>query len=178
MIGVTATAARLCPSNDRDSTADENRSTFIFSNIVPQAPTLNRQSWRLLEEYCWSLVSQGNELYIIAGPSGKGGTGDNSTATSLAGGKLTVLAALWKVIVVLTIGSNDLSRINNQTRVIAVRMPNTNGAGDTKWNTFRTSIDAIEAETGLDLLSNLPVSVQQTGMFNEVCHFFRPSSMV
>ncbi len=32
----------LCPSDDRNSPADENRSTFILTNIVPQAPTHNR----------------------------------------------------------------------------------------------------------------------------------------
>lgn len=90
----------LCPSDDRDSTAEENRTTFILTNIVPQAPTHNRQAWRLLEEYCRTLVSQGNELYIIAGTSGKGGEGDNGKASSIAGGKLTVPNALWKVIVV------------------------------------------------------------------------------
>ncbi|GAB3991905.1 DNA/RNA non-specific endonuclease [Spirosoma daeguense] len=152
----------LCPSDDRDSTAEENRTTFILSNIVPQAPTFNRQSWRLLEEYCRSLVVEDNELYVLSGPSGKGGTGDNGSATSLAGGKLTVPAALWKVIVVLPVGSNDLSRITAQTRVIAVWMPNTNASGDAKWSNFRTSIDEIEAKTGLDLLSNVPSSIQQS----------------
>jgi endonuclease G len=68
---------------------------------VPQAPTHNRQAWRLLEEYARKLVEQGNELYIIAGTAGKGGEGDNGKITSLASGKLTVPAALWKVIVVL-----------------------------------------------------------------------------
>lgn len=42
----------LACNNDRDSTAEENRTTFILINIVLQAPTHNRQSWRLLEEYC------------------------------------------------------------------------------------------------------------------------------
>jgi DNA/RNA endonuclease G (NUC1) len=34
----------LCPSDDRDSTAEENKTTFLLTNIVPQAPQLNRQS--------------------------------------------------------------------------------------------------------------------------------------
>ena len=63
----------LCPSDDRDSTADENKTTFILSNIVPQAPTLNRQSWKNLEDYARGLLAQGNELYIIAGTYSKGG---------------------------------------------------------------------------------------------------------
>lgn len=90
----------LCPSDDRDSTAAENQTTFILTNIVPQAPTHNRQSWRLLEEYARQLVAKGNELYIIAGTAGRGGEGDSGTANSIAAGKITVPAALWKVIVV------------------------------------------------------------------------------
>ena len=53
--------------------AEENKTTFILANIVPQAPQLNRQARRLLEEYCRDLVAQGNKLYIIAGTAGKSG---------------------------------------------------------------------------------------------------------
>lgn len=83
---------------------DENKTTFILSNIVPQAPQLNRQVWLRLEDYTRTLVAQRNELYIIAGTSGKGGEGDNDKATSLASGKLSVPVALWKVMVVLPVG--------------------------------------------------------------------------
>jgi endonuclease G len=91
----------LCPSDDRDSTAEENKSTFILTNIAPQAPKLNRDSWNLLEGYTRKLIADGNEAYIIAGTFGKGGTGDNGKLNTLADGKLTVPAALWKVIVIL-----------------------------------------------------------------------------
>lgn len=150
----------LCPSDDRDSTAEENRTTFILSNIVPQAPTFNRQSWRLLEEYCRSLVTKGNELYIIAGTAGKGGEGDNGKTSSIANGKLSVPAALWKVIVVLPVGS-DVSRINAQTRIIAVWMNNTNTVGEQPWGSYRVSVDDVERHTGYDLLSNVPTEVQR-----------------
>lgn len=151
----------LCPSDDRDSTAEENRLTFTLSNIVPQAPRHNQQSWRLLEDYTRSLLTDGNECYVIAGAYGKGGTGNNGLTEALADGKLTVPAVLWKVIVVQPVGSNDVQRINAQTRVIAVLMPNTNAVGDSKWADFRTSIDEIERRTGYDLLSNVPDVVQQ-----------------
>ncbi|WP_262507410.1 DNA/RNA non-specific endonuclease [Spirosoma radiotolerans] len=110
----------LCPSDDRNSTSDENKTTFILTNIVPQASQLNRQSWLRLEDYCRTLVAQGNELYIIAGTYGKGGEEDNGRANSMPSGKLTVPTALWKVIVVLPVGSDDINRITAQTRVIAV----------------------------------------------------------
>ena len=151
----------MCPSDDRDSTDAENRTTFLLTNIVPQAPQFNRQSWRLLEEYTRTLVSMGNECYVIAGVSGRGGSGDNGPAQTLANGKLTVPAALWKVVVVLPTGNNDVDRVAAQTRVIAVWMPNINEVGDKKWSAYRVSVDEIERQTGYDLLSNVPVSVQQ-----------------
>jgi endonuclease G len=40
-----------------------------------------------------------------------------------------------------------------QALVIAVNTPNINTTG--AWGTYRTSVDAIEAATGYDLLSNL-----------------------
>ncbi|CCH02003.1 DNA/RNA non-specific endonuclease [Fibrella aestuarina BUZ 2] len=151
----------LCPSDDRDSTAEENRTTFVLSNIVPQAPRHNQQAWRLLEDYTRSLLDGGNECYIIAGATGMGGTGNNGTVQMLADGKLTVPAALWKVIVVLPVGSDDIRRIDAQTRVIAVWMPNTNAVGDGKWSSYRVSVDEIERRTGYDLLANLPEAVQR-----------------
>jgi endonuclease G len=42
--------------------------------------------------------------------------------------------------------------------VIAVNTPNINTTG--AWGTYRTSVDAIEAATGYDLLSNLSTSIQ------------------
>ncbi|WP_332368947.1 DNA/RNA non-specific endonuclease [Spirosoma telluris] len=151
----------LCPSDDRDSTAEENKTTFILTNIVPQAPQLNRQPWLRLEEYCRGLVAQGNELYIIAGTAGKGGEGDNGKASTIASGKLTVPATLWKVIVALPVGSADVNRISAQTRVIAVWMPNTNATGEGAWGSYRVSVDEVEKKTGYDFLSNVPTSVQQ-----------------
>ncbi|WP_232541287.1 DNA/RNA non-specific endonuclease [Spirosoma endbachense] len=151
----------LCPSDDRDSTTEENKTTFLLTNIVPQAQQLNRQSWLRLEDYCRSLLDQGNELYIIAGTQGKGGEGDNGPARSLANGKLTGLAALWKVIVVLPVGSDDLSRITTQTQIIAVFMPNTNVVSEQSWGNYRVSVDELEKQTGYDLLSNLPEGVQK-----------------
>ena len=152
----------LCPSDDRDATADENQTTFLLTNIVPQAPRFNRQSWRLLEEYTRSMLDQGNECYVIAGVYGRGGTGDNGAAQTLASSRLTVPGVLWKVIVVLPVGINDVQRISAQARVVAVWMPNTNTAGDEQWADYRVSVDEIEQRTGYDLLSDLPVGVQRT----------------
>jgi endonuclease G len=101
-------------------------------------------------------------VYIVCGSYGVGGTGDNGgVTTTIDAGRITVPNRTWKVIVVLPVGNNDVSRVSATTRVIAIDMPNTNAVLNTKWETYRTSVDAIEAATGYDLLSNLPVSVQE-----------------
>ncbi|MFN4082864.1 MAG: DNA/RNA non-specific endonuclease [Bacteroidia bacterium] len=153
----------LCPSEDRDGSSDDNRETFRMTNIIPQAPNLNQITWLALENYCRTLINQGNELYIYSGGYGMGGTGSlGGTTNTLASGSITVPSRNWKVIVVLPVGKNDVDRINASTRVIAVDMPNIQGVQSNTWGFYRTSVDAIEANTGLDLLNILPVNLQNT----------------
>lgn len=85
--------------------------------------------------------------------------GNNGLVETLADGKLTVPATLWKVIALLPVGANDAQRITAQTRVIAVLMANTNTVDDGMWLAYRTSVDKIERRRGYDLLSNVPEAV-------------------
>jgi endonuclease G len=148
-----------CPSADRTGSVADNSATFLMSNMMPQAPQNNQQTWANLEDYCRTLVRAGNELYIVCGSYGRGGTGSAGYQTTIANGRVTVPSNCWKVVVVLPAGNNDISRVTSSTRVIAVNTPNDNGL-NSAWGGYRTSVDAIEAAAGLDLLSALPVSVQ------------------
>ena len=152
----------LCPSGDRDGSSEDNAVTFLMTNISPQSPNLNRDTWEKLESYCRKLVTEGNELYIIAGAYGSGGQGSKGTAHTIANGSITVPARYWKVVVVLPIGDEDVTRIDHNTRIIAVDMPNTQTVNTYDWKHYRISIDAIEAVTGYDLLSNVPATLQKT----------------
>jgi len=153
----------MCPSDDRDLNSTDNSITFKMTNIMPQAPQLNQITWGNLEAYCRSLLAQGNELYVIAGAYGQGGTGSNGGSTStIASGNIKVPARYWKVIVVLPNGSNDVTRVGTTTRVIAVDMPNVQTVSSQPWGWYRTSVDAIEAATGYDLLSSVSGAVQST----------------
>lgn len=49
--------------------------------------------------------------------------------------------------------------LSASTRVIAVDMPNSQTIG-TVWCSYRTSVDAIEAATGLNILSNVSTTIQ------------------
>lgn len=147
-----------CPSADRTASVAANSETFLMTNMIPQAPVNNQQTWANLESYSRTLVSQGYELYIIMGCYGSGGTGSAGSATTINNGNITVPSNIWKVLVIIPQGTNDVSRVTAGTRVIAVNTPNINTTG--AWGTYRTSVDAIEAATGYDLLSNLPTSIQ------------------
>ncbi len=150
----------MCPSDDRDYSSTENKFTFRMTNIVPQAANNNQRGWAALETYCRTLAAAGNELYIISGPAGSGGTGLNGYRTSIGNG-VAVPSSTWKVVVVLPNGSSDVSRISGSTRVIAINMPNTQTVGTT-WGSYRVSVDAIESLTGYNFISNVSTSIQST----------------
>lgn len=97
------------------------------------------------------LNSGANELYILSG-----GVGSNG---SIAGGKINVPASCWKVVAMLPKGGDDLKRISNSTRVLAVLMPNTTTVSGSYIN-YYTTVDNIENLTGLDLLSNINDSME------------------
>ena len=151
----------LCPSDDRDASPDDNAATFLLSNIVPQAPRHNREVWKSLEDYERQLLSNGNDVYIIAGTYGTGGTGQNGFATTLAGGKLTVPATLWKILIVVPSSSDTTFQLTENTRVIAINIPNEQSAADKPWRAYLTSVDALETLTGYDFLSNVPTDIQR-----------------
>ena len=149
----------LCPSSDRDGSLEDNQETFFMTNMTPQAPSNNRGIWKMLEEYERTLTLQGNEVYIIAGTIGEGGTGTNGFAKTI-GKNITVPASLWKIIVVLPIGQNDVLRINENTRVIAVNIPNDNGVGGDSWKKYIVSVNELQQLTGYDFLSNVSPDTQ------------------
>jgi endonuclease G len=128
---------------------------------VPQAPRHNREVWKKLEEYERQLMNDGNDIYILAGTTGTGGTGQNGFSTSLANGKLTVPATLWKILVVIPAGSDDTFQVTENTRIIAVNIPNNQTAADKPWRAYTLSVDDLESLTGYDFLSNVPLDIQR-----------------
>ncbi|HEY1016637.1 MAG TPA: DNA/RNA non-specific endonuclease, partial [Herpetosiphonaceae bacterium] len=142
----------MTPSGERTATSADNAVTFHMTNIIPQAPDNNQGPWNALENYARGLATSGSELYIISGGAGSRGT--------IGGGKVRIPDRTWKVIVVLPNGDNDLSRVSTSTRVIAVNLPNTQGIRSNSWESYRVSVDSIEALTGYDFLSNVSPAIQ------------------
>jgi endonuclease G len=141
----------MCPSADRTVTVGANSATFLMTNMIPQLPANNQIVWANLESYCRTLVSQGDELYIISGGQG--------LQYFIANGHVAVPAQTWKVIIVLTNGTNDAGRVTTSTRTIAVVIPNS-GSVSSDWRVYRTSVDQVEAITGFDFFSSVSPSIQ------------------
>ncbi len=142
----------IVPSADRSRTIEDNSATFLMTNMMPQAPDNNRQTWEGLERYCRELVKTGKELYIIAGPFG--------TQNKSLKNKVTVPATTWKVVVVLDRPGAGVVGVTEKTRVIAVNIPNEQGI-EADWKTYRVSVDKLQKLTGYDFLSNIPPTVQK-----------------
>jgi len=149
-----------CPTGDRNNSEENNSATFLMTNMIPQAPNNNRITWDRLESYCRKLVSQGNELYIICGPEGTGGTGSNGFSLELKH-NVAVPLQLWKIIVVLPEGNDDIKRIDASTRVIAVLIPNSQECSEKEWGKYRVSVNQLQSLTGYDFLSNVPKDIQK-----------------
>lgn len=164
--GAGFTRGHMCPSEDRDLNDADNAATFKMTNILPQSSNNNSGTWGSVEDYTRTLLTT-NEVYIISGGYGIGGSHSSTSGTINTidpgnGRIITVPNRLWKVIVILPIGSNDVSRVSTSTRVIAIDTPNTYNSTNLSWGNYRTSVDAIETATGLNLLSNIPTSIQNT----------------
>ncbi|MDQ0109230.1 endonuclease G [Chitinophaga terrae (ex Kim and Jung 2007)] len=149
-----------CPSGDRTFNRAGNEATFLMSNMIPQAPNHNQHLWKNLEEYTRELVMKGNEVYIVMGSYGSGGTGANGSSKKIDRNRINVPSHIWKVILVLPDGGNDLKRISKHTRIIAVNTPNRNDV-NARWSAYLTSISNIEQATGYKIFDKIPDSVRQ-----------------
>jgi endonuclease G, mitochondrial len=155
----------LCPNADRDATQASGWSTFMMTNIIPQAPNANQKAWANFEVYCRDLVRRdGRHLYVIAGPNGRGGRGsDGLWKQTIANGRVAVPAECWKVVVVVpeAIVSDVSAMFTPRTRVITVIMPNDNETVGEDWARFRTTPAEVERRTGYRFFDRLPPDVAE-----------------
>ena len=161
----------VCPSADRTYSKEANKETFLMTNMVPQSPENNRVVWVALEKYQREIVDAGKEVYIFAGPAGTGGIGDrgyfdyillNGAGPDCSDLKINVPAYTWKILLVIPQGENDWERIDENTQVISVCIPNKKGINsDLSWKKYLCSVDDIERLTGYDFFELLDDSIEE-----------------
>jgi endonuclease G len=148
----------MCPAADRAVTKEDMDATFLMTNMVPQAPDLNRHTWEKLETYCRDQARErDSELYVVAGPAGQGGTGLEGYREYLKGarGRIVVPGKCWKVVLVLPTGVTDPRRVTAEdARVFAVIMPNSQGL-DHDWREYAVPVSEVEKLTGFTFFDRL-----------------------
>ena len=141
-------------SEERTRSVEDNKVTFLLTNILPQRHELNAGPWLRLEERCQELAQKERRaLHLVAG----GLYGDRP---DIIGKGVAVPEAFYKIVVVLDRGQGARD-VTPATRVIAVIMPNSASIQDEGWARYRVSVDEIERRAGFDFLTAVPPPVQK-----------------
>ena len=147
----------MARSFDRTAASLDNAVTFYFTNIVPQAADLNQGPWAVLENDLGNMVRFDNkQVFVIAGPAGNKGTVKNE-------GKIVIPTSTWKIGVTLPRGMSELTDTLSPAdlQIIAVNMPNDPGVRNVPWQTYLTTVNAVEQVSGYDFLASLPDTIER-----------------
>lgn len=117
--------------------------SFLMTNISPQRPKLNQQVWQRLEEAELSFFAKNfGKVWVITGPI----FGNNAERISSSLWHIDIPKAFYKIYVT---EEND----SKPAFALAFIMPQT-VTGKEPLSQFVTTIDTVEAQTGLDFLSD------------------------
>lgn len=125
---------------------DEQKKTFLMSNIAPQSPSLNRGVWRDLEHRIADLwTARYGEIWVIVGC-----ISPQITEQTLPGTAIDVPTKFYQLIV---------AQEGLNIRALAVLIEQ-----DVPWGAYAAryivTIDELEELTGLDFLPDLPSFIQ------------------
>jgi endonuclease G, mitochondrial len=136
----------LAPAGDYHEQGAQD-ATFVFTNAVPQDPTLNSGLWAKIEAEVRALVADDTVIHVVTIPLYRYPRADR-------------VKRLGNVIVPTDLAKAAyLERRGKPHSMLAWLVPNISPAGRTA-DSFRVSVDAIEAAAELDLFSELDDEVE------------------
>ena len=142
--GIGMDRGHLVPAADLKWNPDAMRQSFLLTNICPMHKALNEGGWAKLEEKVREWTARDSALIVFTGPVVTG------SDTTLAGGKVAVPSAYFKVIMAPCV---------RPMRAIAFIYPNGHSGG--RLRQYAVSVDEVERRTGLDFFPFLPDDEQQ-----------------
>lgn len=142
----------LAPAADMAFSERAMEESFFFTNIAPQNQSLNRGSWKKLEEAVRKWTKKEKALYIVTG------TVTSNNSSHIGKSKVAVPDYFYKAV---------LSTSHNRPKAIGFVFRN-QSTTDSPLN-YAVSIDSIESLTRLDLYPALPDEVEEIieGEFNK-----------
>jgi DNA/RNA endonuclease G (NUC1) len=146
----------LTPAADLDYSYESMSSSFYFSNISPQLPYFNRQTWRKVEKEIREYLFQKDSIYVYTGsiiPRGYQTIGKNN---------VSVPTAFYKIL---------LGFKNGEVKAIGILMPH----NEERMNINRhwVSVDSIEKVSGIDFFSDYRDDIENSLESNSDLKYWR-----
>ena len=148
----------MAPAGDFKDDQGEMNQTFTLSNMSPQLPKFNRQTWRGLETKVRKMVHDTGEAWVITGPL-------------FMPADHRFFMEDGRRVAYQTIGETDIAIPTHYFKIVAHRFEN-----GKRWKAFAwivphtedridladcvTTIDAIERSAGVNFFSNLDAETQ------------------
>jgi len=133
----------LCPAGDMKLNLTSMSETFYMSNMSPQNPSFNRGIWETLESRVRTWALEKNGVYVVTGPILKNICG------TIKNGTISVPCSYYKIVFK-----------DNGNEKIAIALILNNQGSNSSLKSFVTSIDNIEALTGIDFFSSLSDDIE------------------
>lgn len=141
-------------SNDRQTTVEQNKQTFYYTNMTPQYSNLNQGQWNTLESRVQGVatVTSGSDtLYVVTGPLFEGTL---ASATDKSGNECKAPSGYWKCLLKCSFSSPGV--VSAAVGCAYLFDSNSSNVAPTV-----TTIDAIESRTGFDFFANVPGVLQE-----------------
>ncbi len=134
----------MCPAGDNKWSSEAMTETFLLTNICPQNHGLNKEDWNDLEIQCRTWARRYGELTIVCGPI----FDDDNQPRTIGKNKVRVPDRFFKVVYCAEPSPRTLAfvfRNNGQSQ---------------PWRRQLTTVDEVEAMTGINFFPALPNAVE------------------
>ena len=122
--------------------------SFLMSNITPQKPKLNQKLWQRLEAVeVKHFTKLNNRVWVLTGPVFSG-----DVERLKSGSNVEIPDAFYKIYA--------LSKADGKIQMLAFLMPQ-KVKGNESLSRYVTSVDEVEAQTGLDFFSDLDDALEE-----------------
>lgn len=135
----------LCPAADQEESVEAMSDSFYMSNMSPQAPDFNRGIWADLEAVIRNFADTNGKIYVATGPILTDGPYD-----TIGANKVAIPNYYYKVI---------LDYSEPEIKSIGFILPNE--GSNKSLESFATTINEVERETGLDFFYQLPDDLEE-----------------
>ena len=134
----------MCPAGDNKWSQKAMDQSFLFTNICPQAPSLNRGDWNEMEQACRKWAKQYGDLYIVCGPIFY-----KKRPKTIGKNKVAVPDAFFKVV------------LSMKGEPKAIGFVYKNADGNRPKGDYANSVDEVERITGIDFFPSLPDKIEK-----------------